>query len=455
MSAQILFRQLLAVVSPVLLLQQGAATNVTISTKVNGQTVFYNAIPDKNGRFNLTDLPPLIYSLSYTATSGYAAPSVVMSVTVNSGKISDIGTSTFTLTTGGHISGTISPAGAVTSVTAISGSNAPYTASLAANGTFKFSDLPAGTYTVSFTTSTDYMPLSSKTVTVNAGVVSDMGFIVSSLIDPGSITGIINPIGASVSITANNTNFATTSYDNGVFKFSKLPAGTYTINFTPQTGFLAPANQTITITKGQNVDVGTVTLKATSPGSISGTISPAGSSVTVWAASNDYSSFVKYSVTPDASGRFQILNLPARQYYVNTTPDPGSSLYAPYSRFYTVTAGQNKDVGNIGLTTTPPPYPFSCSLDGTSYNSASARIAYLADKQTITISSSINGYIVSIYATGVTGTGDYPCNSSTGSVISCAFSSKIRPIPRKPYDAFYHLEHQSSRRKRYHQNHFN
>jgi hypothetical protein len=249
---------------------------------------------------------------------------------------------------------------------------------------------------------------------------------------PGSISGMISPAGAATSVSLTSTSGGSTYYatptGTGSFLFSFIAPGTYTLNFTAALGYVAPVSPAITVTTAQNTDAGTLVFKAAAPGSISGSVSPAGSVAYVQAVYIG-SATLRYTVVPDAGGNFKINNVTPGNYYVTAAPNAGNNLYAPYSRRIAVTEGQYISVGTINLTTTPPPYPFSCTVDGTDGYSTLPGALYSPSKQTLSISTTVNGNLVSVNAGDVTGPGNYTCNSNTSSSITYTVPPKISQIP--------------------------
>jgi hypothetical protein len=106
------------------------------------------------------------------------------------------------------------------------------------------------------------------------------------------------------------------------------------------------------------------------PGSMSGTISPAGSASMVTATSG----YRTFTAVPDANGNFKIEGPTYGTYYVTVMPTAGSGMFAPYRKTIPVNNGQHLTIGNIGLTSTAPPYPVACKIDGVIYNTQSGAI---------------------------------------------------------------------------------
>ena len=87
----------------------------------------------------------------------------------------------------------------------------------------------------------------------------------------GTVNGQITPANSITTVTATSTATpatTTTATPNasGVYSFTTLAAGTYTLSFTPATGFVAPATQTVTVTAGGTATATPVTATTTSAG---------------------------------------------------------------------------------------------------------------------------------------------------------------------------------------------
>lgn len=79
--------------------------------------------------------------------------------------------------------------------------------------------------------------------------------------NPGAVTGNVTPASSISRVTATPTSGAAISgFASGSDFLLQLPVGTYTISFTAELGYIAPANRTVTITSGQQSSLGTITV---------------------------------------------------------------------------------------------------------------------------------------------------------------------------------------------------
>lgn len=78
----------------------------------------------------------------------------------------------------GNISGSVTPVGTLSVVSAISTSNLVYTSNVDAFGNFKIVGLPPGVYTFIITPALPFLPVTVSNVTVNAGATTSTGIFV-------------------------------------------------------------------------------------------------------------------------------------------------------------------------------------------------------------------------------------------------------------------------------------
>jgi hypothetical protein len=103
----------------------------------------------------------------------------------------------------GAITGTISPAGAITTVTATSSGGLTYPVTPTAAGGFSWASLPAGAYMLSFTPAPGYTTPAARTLTLSGGQTVDAGTVTAA--SDGSIKG------GTVTWTADGSSYSSTS----------------------------------------------------------------------------------------------------------------------------------------------------------------------------------------------------------------------------------------------------
>ena len=129
---------------------------------------------------------------------------------------------------------------------------------------------------------------------------------------------------ANLTLTDSSGNpFYTTTDATGVFGFTGLPAGTYTLEYTPTNAL--PAQVTLNVAAGQTLSG--VSLQVQLGGNIAGTVTSAAGGtplanvpVFVITSAGD-----ELDTQSDASGNYSFPNLPAGAYQVNVMGAPGSN----------------------------------------------------------------------------------------------------------------------------------
>lgn len=180
-----------------------AAITVITATSAGGQK--YTATPNATGDFAFITLPVNTYTIEYTPAASYRAPvSQSANVTVNH-------TTTLpsvTVLPDYSLTGQVRPAGSVTLVTATAANGQTYTVVPDAGGGYAFIALPPGTYTLSYTVASGYLPTGTQTVTVTANVTTPLPGIGVQLSKPAMLTAsrwrIVN-----MTLTSNSTGVVT------------------------------------------------------------------------------------------------------------------------------------------------------------------------------------------------------------------------------------------------------
>jgi len=245
------------------------------------------------------------------------------------------------------VSGTIAPAslGSAATVTLSQNATTISTTTADAGGNYTFPAVANGTYTVTPVKSGVNFSPTSQNVTVNGGPATVTAFSATATIS-GTISPASSGAGTLVTLTGpNQLTLTTTATASGVYGFSGLAAGNYTV-VPSKTGYsFNPTSQAIAITTGGATADFTATLQQSY--TISGTVSPAaaGSGTLVRLGSSP-----SRTTTADSSGNYSFTGLASGTYPV--TPTKSGYMFTPASRSVTVNGA---DVAGVNFTAQAQP----------------------------------------------------------------------------------------------------
>lgn len=156
------------------------------------------------------------------------------------------------------LSGQVSPAGSIATVTATDASGKATTVTPnGSTGAYSFPGLTLGTYTLTFAPAAGYTAPTAASVILVAGGTTAPTTTVAPAPTTATLSGQINPAGAVASVRATNdasgTAYTTTPTSTGAYSFPNLPFGRYTVLFIAAAGF----NATIATTSATVVAGGT------------------------------------------------------------------------------------------------------------------------------------------------------------------------------------------------------
>lgn len=255
------------------------------------------------------------------------------------------GTSSGTSTTGFSISGGVSGIALQGVHMNLSGAAAGNTTTNA-SGNYSFIGLAAGSYTVTPSLAGFIFTPVRNVVTVSGADVIGNNFTetasaAATSILSGTASGAVAQ-NVLISLSGANTGSVLTD-SSGNYSFSGLAAGGYTV--TPSlAGFIfSPASSAVTITSGINASGFnfTATADASSPSSLSGTVSGA----VVQSVTINLGGANTGSALTDVNGKFSFTNLAAGTYTV--TPSLAGHAFSPASSTVTTTSGANITVSNF------------------------------------------------------------------------------------------------------------
>jgi FtsP/CotA-like multicopper oxidase with cupredoxin domain len=324
----------------------GGASAATATTAANGTYTFTGLM---NGAYTVTpNLAPYTFS------------PLSRNVTVNNGNMSGqnfTGTPPVTYS----ISGTIRTPSSlpISGVTVNLTGAANATATTNASGVYTFTSLANGAYTVTPTLAPyTFSPL-SRNVTVNNGNMSGQDFTGTPPVTY-SISGTIRTsafqaiAGATVNLTGAANATATTNA-SGVYTFTGLANGAYTVTPTLAPYTFSPLSRNVTVNNG-NMSGQNFTGTAPVTYSISGTIRTP-SSLPISGVTVNLTGAANATATTNASGVYTFTGLVNGAYTV--TPTLAPYTFSPVSRNVTVSGGNRTGQNFTG--TAPATY----SLSGT------------------------------------------------------------------------------------------
>ena len=236
------------------------------------------------------------------------------------------------------ISGTISPitAGANATVT-LTGTSA---GSVTANGLgqFAFSSLGPGSYTVSVSKPGYTMTPASQSVTVSSANVTGVNFTGQTQV----ITGTVSPVsagGGTVVVLSGAGSGSISADSQGVFTFSPVANGTYTITPSRPGYAFTPASASVTVSGGSITGVNFTGQAQVITGTISPVAAGAGTIVVLGGAGSG-------SVSADSQGVFTFPAVANGNYTV--TPSRSGYTFTPASASVTVSGASVAGVNFTG-----------------------------------------------------------------------------------------------------------
>ncbi len=316
------------------------------------------------------------------------------------------------------ISGTVS--GNATSGVTINLSGASTaTTTTATGGTYSFTGLANGSYTVTPSLTGNSFNPTSTAVTVSGANVTGKNFTATAAAATYSISGSAGIAGATITLSGANTG-SVTAGTGGAYTISGLLAGSYTVTPSLSGYTFAPTSASVTITNANATATTFVPTAIPVPHSISGTVSPSLSGVTITVTGT-----ANATATSGTGGAYTVTGLYNGSYTL--TPSKTGYTFNPVSLSSVAVSGADVSGQNFtgtansavqaavsgavsgswkqGVTLT-----VSGGASGTQSSNASGNYSFtLASGQTYTLTPLLSGYTFSPTSVNVT----VPPGSST------------------------------------------
>lgn len=301
-----------------------AGATLTLSGKSSATTTSAGT----TGTYSFTGLAAGTYTVT-PSKSGFTFNPASTTVTISSNQTVNFTPTAQTWT----ISGTTGMTGTAVSLTgATNGSTVSGT-----GGTYAFTNLPSGTYTLAPSMTGATFTPANTTVTISGN--QTVNFTPSSTAT-FTISGTAGTGGATLTLTG-KSGATTTAATTGSYSFTGLAAGTYTV--TPsKSGFtFTPPSTTVTISASQTVSF-SATATPAQTWSLSGTAGTSGATVALTGPTSA-------TTTSSASGSFSFSGLANGTYTV--TPAKANFNFTPPSQTVVINGGN----GSANFTAADPP----------------------------------------------------------------------------------------------------
>lgn len=240
---------------------------------IQGADTVASSLSAASGNFQVSLLPAGTYTVAFHPVTGFA-DKTVPGVVVANDATTNMGTVALTALppppppppSNGSITGGVSPAGVSAMVFAVQGADTVGRASVNSNGSWSVS-LPAGTYDVTIHPADTYLDEYVTAVVVTSGAATDVGVIPLTIAPPpppavGSISGTVVPAGVPTTVSlfrAGSMMGQVQANPDGSFSFADLSPGSYMLVLHPAFDY-SDATLNVSVTAGQNTDVGNVQL---------------------------------------------------------------------------------------------------------------------------------------------------------------------------------------------------
>ena len=278
------------------------------------------------------------------------------------------------------ISGTVSGATAQGVTMTLSGT-ASGTTTTASDGTYSFTGLVNGSYTVTPSRLGYTFSPSSLTFTVSGGNATGKDFVATAISTTYAISGAVSGATAQgVTMTLSGTaSGSTTTASDGTYSFTGLVNGSYTVTPSRLGYTFSPSSLTFTVSGGNATGKDFVATAVSTTYAISGTVSGA----TAQGVTMTLSGTASGSTTTASDGTYSFTGLVNGSYTV--TPSRLGYTFSPSSLTFTVSGGNatGKDFVATAVSTT---YAISGTVSGATAQGVTMTLSGTASGSTTTAS---------------------------------------------------------------------
>src|SRR5579864_1070651 len=318
----------------------GTVVNIANNAPIAGATVSFSGgstTTNASGVYQFTSVPSGAYNVTAVASGFFA---VTESAAVSSGQTTTLN---FRLSPGGKIAGAVTDSSGAAIAGAsvhIFGGSIPQNLTLTTNasGAYATGFISTGNYAIDV--SAPGFASQSKGTTITAGQTATVNFTLAAVAATGALNGTVVDISNNVPISGATVSFSggtTTTNTNGVYQFTNVVPGTYSVTAS-HSGFFS-STQSATVSSGATT---TLNFKLATGGKLAGTVTDSSGAAVAGATVSISGGSVPTSVTltTSSTGAYATNFIPVGTYTITVS----ATGFTTQSKNATVNTGQTTTV---------------------------------------------------------------------------------------------------------------